>query len=908
MGSLHRTAAVIVLLALTLASRGAEPIAVTHLKWEPGSATGVEARKLSLEEVPAEGLQLPAKVGEQTRFGSIAIGAKRVVHYAFDGETFWLDQNLNLSLADDRSIPVSKAGTRWLQTLSVQRDDTPLALRVYLNANCKRDHLHVQGFAFLRGEVVLAGRLRVVGAIDADSDFAHRAPTDKIRIDLDGNGNYTGSRESIPLGTPFFIRGQAYVASFPDPEGTVLLFHRSDAKPPPSAKPVWRPKTLYLYQSYKKPSESFAELRRSYQAERNGDEDKRDEIVGKVAGLASKEAFRFLLKVTEDDSESTSVRYRTARAMGQKKFAAYAESVARATMNCDNSSVRDDLLYALHWLGYSGREAIYRRVLETVDDYSARAAAQCLVVSGKAELVIQYARKSKSAQVREAAYGALLYHTDPPPAELLKAGMADPEPDVRAEVLAIAEALGLPEARDYALRSVPMVGESWSLANQIATILSREADAESVRALLALTSAVSEYTRKSVLAALRPLRGDGIAAEYVRALKSKDPAVRALAASLLADLPDRKSTDALHKRVKKEKDQDALQSILEAIGHHKDPRSVPTLLSLTRRKDPAVRAAAIRALAEIGPGVPAVRAFFLKLLGSNRWEDRVYALDAAATAEDRSVLKKVVANLDHKHWQVRHAAAQALGSIRARESVLPMILRLEVEDVQRVRAELAKALFVTTGMNLYDFVETWKRWWVEHGKSFKVPDRIPKRRKLDAGGTVASFYGMPLDSGRVIFVIDISGSMSATDTSGGTRLETAIRETQAAVGRLKPRDQVNVILFESAIHPWRKKLVPLNRSNRSSLQKFLARQKPTGGTNLYDGLELALLDKEVDTIFLLSDGSPGSGKYVATGDILRAAGRLNQARRIAIHCVSVGTSSDLLKKLAAANGGEYVQR
>ena len=38
------------------------------------------------------------------------------------------------------------------------------------------------------------------------------------------------------------------------------------------------------------------------------------------------------------------------------------------------------------------------------------------------------------------------------------------------------------------------------------------------------------------------------------------------------------------------------------------------------------------------------------------------------------------------------------------------------------------------------------------------------------------------------------------------------------------------------------------------------------------------------------------------------AGRLNQARRIAIHCVSVGTDSDLLKELAAANGGEYVRR
>ncbi len=66
--------------------------------------------------------------------------------------------------------------------------------------------------------------------------------------------------------------------------------------------------------------------------------------------------------------------------------------------------------------------------------------------------------------------------------------------------------------------------------------------------------------------------------------------------------------------------------------------------------------------------------------------------------------------------------------------------------------------------------------------------------------------------------------------------------------------------------------------------------------------------KDVDTIFLLSDGAPGTGKYVATDDILRAVRRENQTRRIAIHCVSVGMDSQLLRKLAEQNGGRYVRR
>jgi hypothetical protein len=151
--------------------------------------------------------------------------------------------------------------------------------------------------------------------------------------------------------------------------------------------------------------------------------------------------------------------------------------------------------------------------------------------------------------------------------------------------------------------------------------------------------------------------------------------------------------------------------------------------------------------------------------------------------------------------------------------------------------------------------------------------------------------------------------MRASDAgSDRTRLQTALAETAAAIGRLKSRDKVNVVFFETGIHPWRQAMAPLTPANRKALKTYLASRTPMGGTNLYDGLELALKDKDVDTIFLLSDGVPGGGKFTATADIVREVGRLNGARRIAIHCVSIGTDSDLLKQLAAANGGRHVRR
>jgi len=157
------------------------------------------------------------------------------------------------------------------------------------------------------------------------------------------------------------------------------------------------------------------------------------------------------------------------------------------------------------------------------------------------------------------------------------------------------------------------------------------------------------------------------------------------------------------------------------------------------------------------------------------------------------------------------------------------------------------------------------------------------------------------------------GGKSGSGKNGGgkktlNRLDVAVREVLGAVAKLKNRARVNVILFHTTIHPWMDSPQKLGSANRKNLAKHLESKKPTGGTNLYDGLELALRAPEVDTIFLLSDGVPGSGKYVATRDILRAVRRENQTRRIAIHCISIGMDSDLMRRIAKENGGRYVRR
>ncbi len=284
------------------------------------------------------------------------------------------------------------------------------------------------------------------------------------------------------------------------------------------------------------------------------------------------------------------------------------------------------------------------------------------------------------------------------------------------------------------------------------------------------------------------------------------------------------------------------------------------------------------------------------------------AIDAAAKAGGEIGADLLLKFIDDMAWQVRLTAVQGLGKVRVRRAVLPLIERLEEEEVPRIVSAIADTLFRTTGQNFYDILELWKRWWLEHGETFEVPEKVPEIKPDDHGGrSVASFYGVPVETDRMIFVIDQSGSMSSNSGSK-TKLEVAVEQTLKVVKTLSKHARLNVILFETSIHPWQKQLVKVNAGTRGALTKHLRSKRPMGGTNLYDGLEMALLTKEVDTIYLLSDGSPGSGKFVKHEDILREVMKINRTRKIAIHCIAVGFDSSLMKDLAAQNGGQYVRR
>jgi len=464
-----------------------------------------------------------------------------------------------------------------------------------------------------------------------------------------------------------------------------------------------------------------------------------------------------------------------------------------------------------------------------------------------------------------------------------------------------------PEERAAALEAARR-GTGDANAKDVMVMLARCADAAAVDAALALAAQHGRAVEDECVRVLSLARGRTTVQALVRALdrESGDLALR-----ILARIPTAEATGGLLVPLALERDERVQRTLLAATIDRADPRVHGHWLRITRALAGDDVTRTVAALRHAGFGRAAPQGALLLLLTGRSWEDRVYALDALAEVREEAIATACGACLDHAAWQVRIAAAEALGRIRLKASIEPLIRALTAEKHERVRHAIALSLEALTGEGLGLHAELWRKWWERFGAGF-VPSPAPKPPRNRPAGetrTVATFYGIPVLSNRVIFVIDESLSMAHdSGTAGRSRFEVAIEELLAAAAKLDDDARLNVIFFQSGLWQWEKRMQRVSKSTLARLKVVLAERKPTGGTYLYDGIEAALADDEVETIFVLSDGAPSGGKFTSMSDILREVRRLNQLRRARIHCVSIGEDSALLKSIAAANGGDYVRR
>ena len=333
---------------------------------------------------------------------------------------------------------------------------------------------------------------------------------------------------------------------------------------------------------------------------------------------------------------------------------------------------------------------------------------------------------------------------------------------------------------------------------------------------------------------------------------------------------------------------------------------------------------------------------------------KIAILDALRVrkATGLEVVSGVSAQLKSRYWQVQSTALstlRALGPEQGKGAIEPLLKVLE-KAKGRLQGEINKTLVAITGVNKHGSVTAWRAWWEENRPALEAGQFQPRPeeragRKQDVATT---FYGIPVDSENVIFILDNSGSMSepskweipegvatgktrknrpAVKKEGNRKIDVARWQLKQCLAGLKDGVKFNILFFN---HEWKilsGKMIKLSSGSLKAAFKFIDELEPVGGTNIYDPMEKAftfagaglkdqLTRTNIDTIFLLTDGMPNAGQIPNGRDILLKIRETNKTKKVKVNTVGVfGTlgggnvaqeGESFLKELSENSGGKFV--
>jgi hypothetical protein len=283
---------------------------------------------------------------------------------------------------------------------------------------------------------------------------------------------------------------------------------------------------------------------------------------------------------------------------------------------------------------------------------------------------------------------------------------------------------------------------------------------------------------------------------------------------------------------------------------------------------------------------------------------------------------------------------------------------LDASGDERIKYFAALGLSRITGQPAYLSAGWWRAWLAGN-----------VAEEAGAGKTVAFFDAIAVGT-RVLFVIDVSGSMEwpadmefAKNPVTGkgkengpdysqvkTKLDLAKVELLWTLKNLPEDYHFNIITYSKEhqlILPDESELVQATDENKRKFSIAVYGLKAEGGTNIHGALTQAFtvvrkgkvkedpaLDPKamlegVDTIFFMTDGEPswsddstgegyvhpkwgsiGNGRYVKPEAILADISRINTFRKVVIHAIAVGKDAahQMMQDLAEQNHGRYVNR
>ena len=295
---------------------------------------------------------------------------------------------------------------------------------------------------------------------------------------------------------------------------------------------------------------------------------------------------------------------------------------------------------------------------------------------------------------------------------------------------------------------------------------------------------------------------------------------------------------------------------------------------------------------------------------------------------DRSY-ETVVALLDHQDYRIAMIAAESLGHYqrtKAIEVIEKQVERPEWETVYGFRFSVIRALVEMDDPKAFKVLRTLRQrtdGLLAHKMGevlSKVPPIESKDGTLKLDRTAPSslerlrmsrprYYGIPINSKRVLFVMDRTCSMKSA-INDGTKLGHAKDILKDAIEQLPEDYKFGVLTFDNKVHQWTDQLMLATSENKKDAIRYVQKQKVGDDRkNVHGALKRSLeFDDALEEVFLLTEGIPKVGP--SPENIIDEIVFRNQLRHIKINVIGVGLnlqSRNFLQTLAAKCNGAFLE-
>jgi len=284
---------------------------------------------------------------------------------------------------------------------------------------------------------------------------------------------------------------------------------------------------------------------------------------------------------------------------------------------------------------------------------------------------------------------------------------------------------------------------------------------------------------------------------------------------------------------------------------------------------------------------------------------RIILIEVCERFSGDEVSRALVGCIDDRNEKVAISAARALGNKGSLDAIEPLIAQMEKmakkkKDGERLYSDIRRALEKITGQRDLIEAQDWRNWY-NANKDKIVPGapgadgRSETARPVIGDAKTVSFFGLEIDSRRIIFVIDVSGSMEipdpppenwVPDSDLGKGKGTTIKEDDPTLKKKKQKEQekmkdpsvwgekrkrivrtknelirvlkvlqgsvkFNIIAFSDEIRSFNKSLQKATASTKSKAVKWVEKLSASGLTFTDDALREAFKDGQ---------SRPGSGR------------------------------------------------